>query len=202
VSLHPLADADLGPVGRNPCSLPGGNRLHEFAARSFRRCDTAKVDSLLGHDEEDVEVRIRVSRRETQGNGRPAHVTAIHLPTFHHALHRTVQFMAGLGYDTVLPACSVEFCPTPGLENLFAVGTYKLEDSANPGVSEQAIDTSTPISAPQKRRGECLLFQMTAEAEDGAPMLLVTSSVHAWTPLDSQLAAKMCRRLRYRLSWT
>jgi hypothetical protein len=71
----------------------------------------------------------------------------------------------------VLPACSLEFCPTPGQENVFAVGTYKLEE----GNIDTANTSSSPTSSvsPQKRRGECLLLE-TGDHEDGVPTLSVS----------------------------
>ena len=48
--------------------------------------------------------------------------------------------------DTDYPADSLEFCPTPGFEDLFVCGTYDLLD--------------LPEGRTQKRRGQCLVFQM------------------------------------------
>ena len=53
--------------------------------------------------------------------------------------------------DTHYPADSLEFCPTPGFQDLFACGTYKLLD-------QQEGDT-------QKRRGQCMLFRLPKELD-------------------------------------
>lgn len=49
-------------------------------------------------------------------------------------------------FDTDYPADSLEFCPTPGFQDLFVCGTYKLLDQQEEGF--------------QKRRGQCLVFRM------------------------------------------
>ena len=56
------------------------------------------------------------------------------------------------GFDTVYPADSLEFCPTPGFQDLFACGTYKLVDRAEPSNQEEQV-------VPQTRRGQCLVFK-------------------------------------------
>ena len=66
-------------------------------------------------------------------------------------------------FDTVWPADSVEYCPHPSYHNLFACGTYKLEQSElqNNADSLEDEETLLPAARPkQKRRGECLLFQV------------------------------------------
>jgi diphthamide biosynthesis protein 7 len=49
-------------------------------------------------------------------------------------------------FDTDYPADTLEFCPTPGFQDLFACGTYKLLDQ-----QEEEIQT---------RKGQCLVFRM------------------------------------------
>ena len=55
-------------------------------------------------------------------------------------------------YDTIFPADSVEFCPQEGLRDVFAVGTYKLEEG------EADLPTEH-----QQRRGQCLIFRMNED---------------------------------------
>ena len=50
--------------------------------------------------------------------------------------------------DTVLPADSLEFCPSPGFHEIFVCGTYKLEDQVS------------------TRRGLCLVFKILLDAEE------------------------------------
>jgi diphthamide biosynthesis protein 7 len=64
------------------------------------------------------------------------------------------------GFDTILPACSLEFCPATGQERFFAVGTYKLEDGN---------DVAT---GSQHRIGECLIFEID-DSTDAVPTLSV-----------------------------
>ncbi len=54
-------------------------------------------------------------------------------------------------YDTIFPADSVEFCPHQGLQDIFVVGTYKLEEGVVSGQSHQ------------QRRGQCLVFRMNED---------------------------------------
>jgi len=64
-------------------------------------------------------------------------------------------------FDTGFPADSVEFCPHPNAQNIFACGTYKLGDSAD------ASDTDN-VTAPvrrQHRRGQCMWFKVTGKNE-------------------------------------
>lgn len=82
--------------------------------------------------------------------------------------------MTLLGYDTILPACSLEFCPAPGRENMFAVGTYKLEESSVDTESVSSPPASSGAGA-QKRRGECLLLELVEDTEDCNLTLLVSS---------------------------
>ena len=78
-------------------------------------------------------------------------------------------------YDTVLPADSVEFCPHPAATDIFAVGTYKLDDPQvkdgplaspdTPGLSTpNAEEPPIPTQAAQTRHGKCLFFRVTEEA--------------------------------------
>ena len=59
--------------------------------------------------------------------------------------------------DTVLPADSLEFCPTSGFHDIFVCGTYKLDDHQ--------------ISAEQEsllRRGQCLVFKVLLDSKGQA----------------------------------
>lgn len=58
--------------------------------------------------------------------------------------------------DTVLPADSVEFCPSPASADIFAVGTYKLEEENSNG------HFGTPL-----RRGKCLLYEVSTVVDVG-----------------------------------
>ena len=49
--------------------------------------------------------------------------------------------------DTVLPADSLEFCPSSGFHNIFVCGTYKLEELSG------------------TRRGQCLVFKVLLDSE-------------------------------------
>lgn len=60
--------------------------------------------------------------------------------------------------DTALPADSIEFCPSPGLTHIFAVGTYKLEEGKANADDQQ-------LEVPQ-RRGKCLLFEVDIAKSD------------------------------------
>ncbi|VDB84488.1 unnamed protein product [Peniophora sp. CBMAI 1063] len=82
-------------------------------------------------------------------------------------------------YDTVLPADAVEFCPHPAATDIFAVGTYKLDDppaksDSSTGVGTPSILTPASEEPPaissgttQTRHGKCLFFRVNGEA-DGA----------------------------------
>lgn len=50
--------------------------------------------------------------------------------------------------DTVLPADSLEFCPSSGFHDIFVCGTYKLDDSE------------------RTRRGQCLVFRALSDSEE------------------------------------
>ncbi|KIY52734.1 WD40 repeat-like protein [Fistulina hepatica ATCC 64428] len=54
-------------------------------------------------------------------------------------------------FDTILPADSVEFCPHPQAQALFACGTYKLQEQEK---LEDSNENAT--NAPQQRHGKCL----------------------------------------------
>ena len=61
--------------------------------------------------------------------------------------------------DTILPADSVEFCPAANATDIFAVGTYKLEDNAvSEEVSEEGEEAKT--KSKQRRWGRCLVYQV------------------------------------------
>lgn len=57
-------------------------------------------------------------------------------------------------FDTVWPADSAEFCPKEGLTDVFAVGTYKLEEKEE------------KVNGHQQRRGQCILFKMNEDETD------------------------------------
>jgi len=61
-------------------------------------------------------------------------------------------------FDTVFPADTVEFAPHPDALDIFACGTYKLEDSQGPSTTTLTSEENTPT--PQSRRGQCLVFQV------------------------------------------
>lgn len=72
-------------------------------------------------------------------------------------------------FDTVLPADSLEFCPTSGFHNLFVCGTYKLLDQI-----EQDVETVEGRSTvPQTRRGQCLVFRIQEGLSSAIPVLCV-----------------------------
>jgi diphthamide biosynthesis protein 7 len=97
--------------------------------------------------------------------------------------------MTGQGFDTTLPACSLEFCPSPGQEQIFVVGTYKLDDTA--AVPTSAVEDEAP-KAPdaQSRHGECLVFEVTtlSNEEEDAPSLSVSLCTHTGAAMDSSIA--------------
>ncbi|KAI0669892.1 WD-40 repeat-containing protein [Trametes maxima] len=97
------------------------------------------------------------------------------------------------GFDTDWPADSAEFCPHPNAQEIFVIGTYKLEqnhEANTTGDSEGGNDDigTPPLPEPRKaqtRRGKCLLFR----AEDDG----------RFTPLDEVelpaiLDMKWCHR--------
>jgi diphthamide biosynthesis protein 7 len=49
--------------------------------------------------------------------------------------------------DTVLPADSLEFCPSPGFHDIFVCGTYKLEELS------------------RTRGGQCLVFKLLVDSD-------------------------------------
>ncbi|EPT04340.1 hypothetical protein FOMPIDRAFT_1140860 [Fomitopsis schrenkii] len=81
-------------------------------------------------------------------------------------------------FDTIWPADSVEFCPHPSYRNVFVCGTYKLEQSVpetNPDDSQEEGTPPPAARTKQKRRGECLLFQVEHEAPLSFSLLQKTS---------------------------
>ncbi|KAF9076287.1 WD-40 repeat-containing protein [Rhodocollybia butyracea] len=58
-------------------------------------------------------------------------------------------------FDTILPADSVEFCPHPDAQDIFVCGTYNLVKS------DEVVRTG-----PQKRDGQCLVFQCQYDQDD------------------------------------
>jgi len=65
--------------------------------------------------------------------------------------------------DTVLPADSLEFCPSPGATDIFVVGTYKLEEGFL-SLNHETDESTSRISKPT-RLGKCLLFQVEDETD-------------------------------------
>jgi diphthine methyl ester acylhydrolase len=67
-------------------------------------------------------------------------------------------------YDTIFPADSVEFCPHPDLQNIFACGTYHLEQ---PTVLRSHDDQQDIVKTKtQRRKGKCLVFEVQSNNED------------------------------------
>ncbi|KAG7450513.1 WD40 repeat-like protein [Guyanagaster necrorhizus] len=61
-------------------------------------------------------------------------------------------------FDTMYPADSVEFCPHENLQDIFVVGTYKLDQ----GVAVEGGDDERRNS--QHRRGQCRVFRMDVQS--------------------------------------
>ena len=59
--------------------------------------------------------------------------------------------------DTGYPADSVEFCPHQCARNIFACGTYQLEETVTPPTASEG---DFLVSQPQRRRGKCLVFEV------------------------------------------
>ncbi|KAI0655085.1 WD-40 repeat-containing protein [Cubamyces menziesii] len=92
------------------------------------------------------------------------------------------------GFDTDWPADSAEFCPHPGAEDFFVVGTYKLEQSEkdqNDAENEESAPSPSEARKPQKRRGKCLLFRV--DTDDRFDLLQETE-------LPAILDMKWCHR--------
>jgi diphthamide biosynthesis protein 7 len=68
-------------------------------------------------------------------------------------------------FDTDWPADSIEFCPTPGLQNVFVCGTYKLDQPEEMADEEGDGEASAPKR--QHRRGKCLVFSADDHIGDG-----------------------------------
>lgn len=80
-------------------------------------------------------------------------------------------------YDTGLPADSVEFCPHPAATDIFAVGTYKLDEPPVKSNTSTGAESPTdltpateeppiiPVRTSQKRYGKCLFFRIVGEDE-------------------------------------
>ncbi|KAF8807414.1 WD40 repeat-like protein [Phlegmacium glaucopus] len=58
--------------------------------------------------------------------------------------------------DTVLPADSLEFCPSSGFHDIFVCGTYKIDDQ---------ISAEQESLLPRTRRGQCLVFKVLLDSE-------------------------------------
>ncbi|KAF8168091.1 WD40-repeat-containing domain protein [Crassisporium funariophilum] len=97
-----------------------------------------------------------------------------------------------VAFDTVFPADSLEFCPTPGLQDIFVCGTYKLDDQAPaPPIPDDVgsnTETVTSTKVPQTRRGQCLVFRVKESAE-GLPFQQIQS-----IDLPAVLDMKWCHR--------
>ena len=74
------------------------------------------------------------------------------------------QPMAISEFDTILPADSVEFCPTPGFHDIFVCGTYHLLTD-QPTTQADVLDGGRS-KAQQKRRGQCLVFRVINGGDD------------------------------------
>lgn len=75
--------------------------------------------------------------------------------------------MDQLGFDTIIPADCIEFCPHAEAQEYFVCGTYKLHqhsdtttDSSNSDDNETSVGSTVSGSTPQKRTGKCLLFNV------------------------------------------
>ncbi|OSX67573.1 hypothetical protein POSPLADRAFT_1042785 [Postia placenta MAD-698-R-SB12] len=91
--------------------------------------------------------------------------------------------------DTVFPADSVEFCPHPSFADIFACGTYQLEqpDSLPPSPDELDEDVAHPVvPRKQQRKGECLLLRAQT-SDDGEQLSLLHK-----TSLPAILDMKWC----------
>ncbi|KII94377.1 hypothetical protein PLICRDRAFT_153974 [Plicaturopsis crispa FD-325 SS-3] len=70
-------------------------------------------------------------------------------------------------FDTIWPADCLEFCPHPGAEDIFVCGTYHLDEPTpsspkNVDVDEDGDEELEALPPRiQKRRGKCLVFQIT-----------------------------------------
>lgn len=79
---------------------------------------------------------------------------------------RALRFLSRIpmaAFDTIYPADTVEFCPHINALDIFACGTYKLEDSSSQPLSE----TENTQRSPQQRLGQCLLFKVDPASEQG-----------------------------------
>jgi diphthamide biosynthesis protein 7 len=66
------------------------------------------------------------------------------------------------------PGDSVEFCPHPDAQNIFACGTYQLEQSDERNdlvntVDNETLHPSKPVS--QRRQGRCLVFELQSDSD-------------------------------------
>jgi diphthamide biosynthesis protein 7 len=84
-----------------------------------------------------------------------------------------VQTMAS--FDTGFPADSLEFCPSPLASDIFACGTYKLDnDTFSPGNERTNL---------QHRRGQCLLFRV--QSNDASDQFLMYALAFKHEPQGS-----------------
>lgn len=60
-------------------------------------------------------------------------------------------------FDTEWPADSVEFCPSTA-RSVFVCGTYKLDDPQEDSSTSPEVQVE---SQKQRRRGKCLVFEVT-----------------------------------------
>jgi len=75
-----------------------------------------------------------------------------------------------VAFDTGFPADSLEFCPSKIASDIFACGTYKLD--------EDSFSPENQRTAPQHRRGQCLVFQVSNVSNEiqWSVMLLIKKS--------------------------
>ncbi|KAI0961563.1 hypothetical protein AcV7_000634 [Taiwanofungus camphoratus] len=82
------------------------------------------------------------------------------------------------GFDTIWPADSVEFCPHPDARDVFACGTYRLEDPEATDSTLDSHEVSALTAAKPKRQhrtGKCLLFEVDGEQDPRFSLLQETS---------------------------
>lgn len=68
------------------------------------------------------------------------------------------------GFDTVLPADSIEFCPHSTAQDFLVCGTYKLHETVS---SEKIEEEGHTVSlSRQQRTGKCLLLRVDADTNE------------------------------------
>ncbi|KAF8078616.1 hypothetical protein FPV67DRAFT_66274 [Lyophyllum atratum] len=92
--------------------------------------------------------------------------------------------------DTIFPADAVEFCPHPDALDIFVCGTYKLAETSGNHRSVADDLTDSTDSAPQRRRGQCLVLQA-----DHGDAIVSSGFRHIQTiDLPAVLDMKWCHR--------